>query len=744
MSKTEALPLYERKHLKNTIPRLIELTILFLCFSLLGYRLLHLKNHGFIWLVALLCESWFTFIWILVVNIKWNPIAIKTYPERLLQRNLELPPLDMFVTTADPVLEPPIITVNTVISLLSMDYPANKLACYLSDDAASPLTYFCLVEASEFAKLWIPFCKKYNVPVRAPFRYFSDQSLFTGNSSSEFQEDWNIMKDEYRRLCQKIEEAAQKSVPCELTGDFAAFVDIDRRSHPTIIKVISENKEGLPDGLPPIVYISREKRPNHAHHFKAGAMNVLARVSGVMTNAPFMLNVDCDMFANNPQVVLHAMCLLLGVKDETDSGFVQFPQQFYDGLKDDPFGNQMVVMTKYLGRGLAGHQGHLYGGTGCFHRRKIIYGSSPEDKSGKMNIGDLEKTFGKSTKFNKFVAQALSSSSRTAESPESISKSIDEACQVASCGYEYGTAWGKEIGWIYGSITEDVLTGLNIHWRGWRTMWLRTNPKGFLGCAPSCGPNTLIQQKRSSTGLLEILFTPKSPFLGTLFRRLEFRQCLVYLYFLLWGPRSIFEICYAALPAYCILTNTNFLPKVNEPAILIPISIFVIFNTYCVSEYIQTNQSIKSWWNNHRMARIIAMTAWLCGFLSVIFKILRLSETVFEVTKKEQSSSIEESDEKPGRFTFDNSPVFVPGTTILMVNLTALGIGFLDFIHGSEGKIEWGIGELVCSIWVVLCFWSFLKGLLGKGKYGIPSSIVCKSAALVFVFVQICRSSWGI
>lgn len=109
-------------------------------------------------------------------------------------RDLELPPLDMFVTTADPVLEPPIITVNTVISLLSVDYPANKLACYLSDDAASPFTYFSLVEASEFAKLWIPFCKKYNVPVRAPFRYFSDQNLFTGNSSSEFQEDWNIMK----------------------------------------------------------------------------------------------------------------------------------------------------------------------------------------------------------------------------------------------------------------------------------------------------------------------------------------------------------------------------------------------------------------------------------------------------------------------------------------------------------------------------------------------------------------------
>lgn len=72
-------------------------------------------------------------------------------------------------------------------------------------------------------------------------------------------------------------------------------------------------------------------------------MNVLARVSGVMTNAPFMLNVDCDMYANNPQIVLHVMCFFLGAKQERDSGFVQSPQVFYDGLKDDPFGNQIVV-----------------------------------------------------------------------------------------------------------------------------------------------------------------------------------------------------------------------------------------------------------------------------------------------------------------------------------------------------------------------------------------------------------------
>lgn len=72
------------------------------------------------------------------------------------------------------------------------------------------------------------------------------------------------------------------------------------------------------------------------------AWNEQTRVSGVMTNAPFLLNVDCDMFVNNPQVVLHAMCLLLGA-EERESGFVQFPQMFYGSLKDDPFGSSLVV-----------------------------------------------------------------------------------------------------------------------------------------------------------------------------------------------------------------------------------------------------------------------------------------------------------------------------------------------------------------------------------------------------------------
>lgn len=107
----------------------------------------------------------------------------------------ELSAVDMFVSTADPVLEPPIVTVNTVLSLLAVDYPAHKLACYVSDDGCSPLTLFSLIEASKFARIWVPFCKKHDIQDRAPFGYFSaGESTFPCDSPPEFLLEWTKVK----------------------------------------------------------------------------------------------------------------------------------------------------------------------------------------------------------------------------------------------------------------------------------------------------------------------------------------------------------------------------------------------------------------------------------------------------------------------------------------------------------------------------------------------------------------------
>ncbi|KAJ0798160.1 putative cellulose synthase (UDP-forming) [Helianthus annuus] len=275
------------------------------------------------------------------------------------------------------------------------------------------------------------------------------------------------------------------------------------------------------------------------------------------------------------------------------------------------------------------------------------------------------------------------------------------------------------------------------------------DPLAFLGCVPSTYPSSLTQQKRWAIGLLEILFTDKNPLLLTLKGNLWFRHALAYYWICLWGARSIPEICYASLPAYCIITGSHFLPKANEWAFVIPVSIFAIYNVYVLWEATRQGVSLRTWWNLQRMGRVTTMTAWLFGFLSVMLKLMGLSKTVFEVTQKEHKSNYgdgvgDKDDKNAGKFTYDKSPMIMPGVVILLVNMTALVIGVLRLskVHYSEiwiKMLELGLGEMFCSVWVFLCFWEFLKGFFRKGKYGIPSTTISKSGCLALFFVHLCR-----
>lgn len=85
----------------------------------------------------------------------------------------QLAAVDFFVSTVDPLKEPPLITANTVLSILALDYPVDKVSCYVSDDGAAMLSFESLVETADFARKWVPFCKKYSIEPRAPEFYFS-------------------------------------------------------------------------------------------------------------------------------------------------------------------------------------------------------------------------------------------------------------------------------------------------------------------------------------------------------------------------------------------------------------------------------------------------------------------------------------------------------------------------------------------------------------------------------------------
>ncbi|RVW14921.1 Cellulose synthase-like protein G3 [Vitis vinifera] len=59
--------------------------------------------------------------------------------------------------------------------------------------------------------------------------------------------------------------------------------------------------------MPNLVYVSRGKCIKLPHNFKAGALDVLLRISATMTNATVILTLDSDMYSNDPQTPLRAL-----------------------------------------------------------------------------------------------------------------------------------------------------------------------------------------------------------------------------------------------------------------------------------------------------------------------------------------------------------------------------------------------------------------------------------------------------
>lgn len=162
----------------------------------------------------------------------------------------------------------------------------------------------------------------------------------------------------------------------------------------------------------------------------------------------------------------------------------------------------------------------------------------------------------------------------------------------------------------------------------------------------------------------------------------------------------------------------------------------MVYKVYSVIEYLAIGLSPRTWWNNQRMRRITPMNAWFVGSLSGIAEMLGVSNSVFEITKKEPSSCGSDPD-AAGRFSFDESAMVVPGTTMLLVQLSALVMKLVMLLREKNGS---GVGEVLCSVYLVICLWPFLRGMFGKAQYGIPMSTMFKSAILAFLFVQFSAS----
>lgn len=109
-------------------------------------------------------------------------------------------------------------------------------------------------------------------------------------------------------------------------------------------------------------------------YFSSTFSTLKLRVSAVMTNAPIILTQDCDMYSTDPQTPLRVLCYLSDPALKSNLAFIQFPQRFHGVNKDDIYDSEYKLPFQSNPIGLDGLKGPSYVGSGCFFRRRALFG----------------------------------------------------------------------------------------------------------------------------------------------------------------------------------------------------------------------------------------------------------------------------------------------------------------------------------------------------------------------------------
>ncbi|XP_022849638.1 cellulose synthase-like protein G3 [Olea europaea var. sylvestris] len=604
------------------------------------------------------------YMWSTTQSYRMNPVTRQEFPENLekfLDRK-DFPAMDIFICTADPYKEPPINVVNTALSVMAYDYPTEKLSVYLSDDGGSELTLFAFMEAAEFARIWLPFCRESNIIERCPDAYFSSNY-------------------------------AQNPKTLEIKVLLNANKDKDNKGQP----------------MPNLVYVSREKRRTSPHQFKAGALNALIRISGIMTNAPIILTLDCDMYSNDPLTPQRVLCYVSDKSSRPNLGYIQFPQLYHGLNKADIYASEYKGLFQINPAGMDGLSGPNYVGTGCFFLRRTFFGgpSSPAQPE----IPELSPNY-------------------IVSKPIMDQKILDQAHHVSGCNYENLTNWGSKMGLKYGSLVEDYYTGYRLQCEGWKSIFCDPKRPAFLGDVPITLIDVLNQNKRWDIGLLEVGFSKYS----TLTYGIRTAGILVaqaFGQYAFWGIWCFPITFYAFIPSLTLLYGIPIFPKVSDPWFLAYIFLFLGANGKDCLDFVLAKGTFRRWWSDQRMWHMRGVSSHLFGSIEFITKRLGISTQGFNVTSKvmddEQSKRYDQ-----GIFEFGvESPMFVTLAMAATLNLMAFFCGGIVQIFKERNLEVFFVQVFIAGFAVLNCLPIYKAMFFRSDKGRMPTRTTIISTLLV-------------
>lgn len=297
--------------------------------------------------------------------------------------------------------------------------------------------------------------------------------------------------------------------------------------------------------------------------------------------------------------------------------------------------------------------------------------------------------------------------------------------------YEDNTEWGDRIGWIYGSVTEDVVTGYRMHNRGWRSVYCITKRDAFRGTAPINLTDRLHQVLRWATGSVEIFFSRNNAFLAT--RRLKFLQRVAYLNVGIYPFTSFFLVTYCFLPAFSLFSGHFIVQSLDISFLCYLLIITVTLMLLSLLEVKWSGIALEEWWRNEQFWAIGGTSAHLVAVLQGLLKVIAGIEISFTLTSK--SANEDEDDAYADLYVVKWTSLFIMPLTIIVVNLVAIVIGISRTIYSVIPQWNKLLGGCFFSFWVLAHMYPFAKGLMGRR--GRVPTIVYVWSGLVSITVSL-------
>uniref|UniRef100_A0A0D9X063 Glycosyltransferase 2-like domain-containing protein n=1 Tax=Leersia perrieri TaxID=77586 RepID=A0A0D9X063_9ORYZ len=728
--------------------RLIAIVAFFL------WRIRH-KNSGWLWTMSMAGDVWFGVSWLLNQLPRMNPIKrvpdLAALADQQHSSTGELPGVDVFITTVDPIDEPVLYTVNSILSILATDYPVDRYACYLSDDGGTLVHYEAMVEVAKFAELWVPFCRKHCVEPRAPENYFAMKTqAYKGGVPGELMSDHRRVRREYEEFKVRIdslfstirqrsdafnakhagENATWMADGTHWPGTWLEPAENHRRGeHAGIVQIILNHPSckprlglaasvdnpvdfsGVDVRLPMLVYISREKRPGYNHQKKAGAMNVMLRVSALLSNAPFVINFDCDHYINNSQAFRASMCFMLDGRSYggENTAFVQFPQRFDDVDLTDRYANHNRVMFDGTMLSLNGHQGPTYLGTGTMFRRVALYGVEPPSfgaPASQIKAMDKANKFGTSTSFVATMLDTASNQERSITPPVTVDESVaGELFALTACAYEDGTSWGRDVGWVYDIATEDVVTGFRMHRQGWRSVYTSTEPAAFRGMAPINLTERLYQILRWSVGSLEVFFSHSNALLAG--RRLRPLQRLAYLHMSTYPIFTVLILAYNLFPLIWLFSDKFYIQRPFGPYFICLVTIIAMIHVIGMFEVRWSGITLLDWCRSEQFYMIGSTGVYPTAVLYMVVKLVTGKSIPLRLTSKQTTAS--SGDKFADLYAVRWVPLLIPTILVLAVNVGAVGVAVGK--AAVYGRLT--VLGMLFNVWILVLLYPFALGIMG-------------------------------